>query len=681
MKQLQDSPMARIIFSGGLSMIGSNGSGAVRTPKLTFIVGLFALTISLAINSYAASAGLVAAAATANSINLTWTAPGDDSATGTASQYDVRYSTSVITAANWGSATQATGEPTPHAAGTLETFTVTGLNPSTTYYFAVKSADEVPNWSAISNVVAKATTAETTPPAAIVNLAVGSVTSSSIQLTWTAPGDDSVTGTATTYDVRYSTSAITAANFSSATQATGEPSPGVAGSAQSFTVSGLSPNTTYYFAIKTADEVPNWSGISNVISQATSQESTPPAAIANLASSTTTSTSVMLVWTAPGDDGTNGTASQYDIRYSTSTITEANWGSAAQVTGEPAPKAAGSAETFTVTGLQNGTTYYFAIKTADEVPNWSALSNVVQRATLDQIAPAAIMDLSAEPGASSGEIDLTWTAPGDDGNFGTASSYVLRYSTVPITELNWHSATPFGAPNPAPAGTIQTATLDELDVGQTYYFAIIARDEVLNESGLSNIASSAPQTDFVLDFGDEQVSIAFPPAGSKLRSSHPILSVNNIGGSENVYHFEVAADSFFINVVAVSPPVTQEEGPSTSWRVSEKLDGDRIYYWRARANEFAYSDISYFSLNPVSHAYPNPFRPERDGAATFVDIPEGSNLVLLTLSGSPVREFSNVTSNELQWDGRDESGGQVGSGTYLWYVSGSDAKGKLVVIR
>ncbi|MCH7933169.1 MAG: DUF11 domain-containing protein, partial [Gemmatimonadetes bacterium] len=52
-----------------------------------------------------------------------------------------------------------------------------------------------------------------------------------------------------------------------------------------------------------------------------------------------------------------------------------------QASGEPSPLVASSAETFTVTGLSNGTTYFFAIKTSDEVPNESALSNVPSVAT------------------------------------------------------------------------------------------------------------------------------------------------------------------------------------------------------------------------------------------------------------------------------------------------------------
>ena len=318
---------------------------------------------------------------TSSSIDLSWTAPGDDGATGTATTYDVRYSTSTITAGNWASATQATGEPAPSVAGSAETFTVTGLSESTTYFFAIKTSDEVPNESVISNVPS-ATTADGTAPDAVADLATGTVTASSIDLSWTAPGDDGATGTATSYDVRYSTSTITEGNWATATQATGEPAPQAAGSGETFTVTGLSASTTYFFAIKTSDEVPNESAISNVPSAATSApDVTAPDAVTDLATGTITASTVQLSWTAPGDDGATGTATSYDVRYSTSTITEGNWAAATQATGEPAPQSAGSAETFTVTGLSFGTIYYFAIKSSDEVPNEAAISNVPSAAT------------------------------------------------------------------------------------------------------------------------------------------------------------------------------------------------------------------------------------------------------------------------------------------------------------
>jgi phosphodiesterase/alkaline phosphatase D-like protein len=220
-------------------------------------------------------------------------------------------------------------------------------------------------------------------------------TSNSVQLAWTTPGDDSLTGTASQFDLRYSTSAITAANFASATRWTGTPAPAAPGTRQSTTVTGLQPSTTYWFAIKTADEVPNWSGISNIISVTTlpPSDTIRPARVASLVVTGTTETTASLAWTAVGDDSLTGTAASYDIRYSTSPINDANWSAATQVSGEPAPATPGTSQSHTVTGLTRQTTYYFAIRVADEAGHVSALSNVPGATTPDQTRPATVNDL------------------------------------------------------------------------------------------------------------------------------------------------------------------------------------------------------------------------------------------------------------------------------------------------
>ena len=220
-----------------------------------------------------------------NSVQLTWTASGDDSLTGTAAQYDLRYATSLITAANFASATQVTGVSTPGAPGASQSHTVTGLQPATTYWFAIKTADDAGNWSVISNVISKATSAapDVVRPAPA-SVAVSAVNDTSATLAWTAVGDDSLSGTATSYQIRYSTAPITTANFASATAATGAPTPAAPGTAQSLVVRGLSRQVTYYFALRTADEVGNLSALSNVPSTTTT-DTLAPAAIHNLAAS------------------------------------------------------------------------------------------------------------------------------------------------------------------------------------------------------------------------------------------------------------------------------------------------------------------------------------------------------------------------------------------------------------
>lgn len=248
------------------------------SPRFAVVLGLLAGLIGAALPAQAQT--------TSTSVTLGWTTPGDDSLTGTASQFDLRYSTSPITAGNFAAATRFGGMPVPAAPGTHQSVVVTGLTPATTYYFAIKTGDDVPNWSLVSNVISKATLAapDTIRPYAIASLGVTSVTDTSATLGWTATGDDSLTGTATSYDLRYSTSPINAANFAAASQATGEPAPAVAGTAQSFTLKGLSREVTYYFAIKVTDDAGNTSALSNVPSAATT-DTMAPAQIKDLAAS------------------------------------------------------------------------------------------------------------------------------------------------------------------------------------------------------------------------------------------------------------------------------------------------------------------------------------------------------------------------------------------------------------
>jgi len=90
-----------------------------------------------------------------------------------------------------------------------------------------------------------------------------------------------------------------------------------------------------------------------------------------------------LTWNAVGDDSSaGGNATVYDVRYSTVPINDSTWALATQLSDEPTPAEPDSAETFLVEGLQPGHRYYFALKVADEVPNWSPLSNIVLGATM-----------------------------------------------------------------------------------------------------------------------------------------------------------------------------------------------------------------------------------------------------------------------------------------------------------
>lgn len=123
----------------------------------------------------------------------------------------------------------------------------------------------------------------------VVGIATGQV--ANVILTWTAPGDDGNIGTAAKYDVRYSTTkpdtttqTAKDAWWAAATVTTNPPTPLVAGSAQTMTVTpagGFVVGQTYYFVIRTRDESGNWSDWSNVAWKAVT-DVVPPAACNDL---------------------------------------------------------------------------------------------------------------------------------------------------------------------------------------------------------------------------------------------------------------------------------------------------------------------------------------------------------------------------------------------------------------
>lgn len=87
-------------------------------------------------------------------------------------------------------------------------------------------------------------------------------------------------------------------------------------------------------------------------------------------------TGIKVGWISPGDDLNVGTAHEYDLRYSTSWISNTNWSYATSVDCEPRPLPAGISQRCYVSGLAAGVKYYVGIKTADEVYNWSPLSKI-----------------------------------------------------------------------------------------------------------------------------------------------------------------------------------------------------------------------------------------------------------------------------------------------------------------
>jgi len=102
----------------------------------------------------------------------------------------------------------------------------------------------------------------------------------------------------------------------------------------------------------------------------------PPAAIRDLRTEDAGSGMWRVLWTAPGDDGSSGTAYRYEIRYSDrGPLTPENWSAARLYPQSWVPLSAGSLEEHVVSGFDPSVEYWVAVRAVDKVLNVGNVSN------------------------------------------------------------------------------------------------------------------------------------------------------------------------------------------------------------------------------------------------------------------------------------------------------------------
>ena len=164
-------------------------------------------------------------------------------------------------------------------------------------------------------------------------------------------------------------------------------------------------------------------------------DTTPPGMVSNLSTANPGSNTVDLHWTATGDDGATGRASSYEIRYSTSPITDlASFLAGTSVPG-PNPQTSGSAETAQASGLAFSTSYFFALRAKDEFGNAGPISNVATGTTLG--AP----HLSASPASFAANL-LTGGTATQTLNIANTAQGTLDW-TIPTPQLEFSQHAPF----------------------------------------------------------------------------------------------------------------------------------------------------------------------------------------------------------------------------------------------
>ena len=266
--------------------------------------------------------GLVASAGDGK-VMLSWTVPNSDGG-------------SPITGYNVYRSTTPGGEgSTPYATAVSSTYTDSAATNGTKYYYTVAAVNGAGAGPQSGEANATPQAAVTVPSAPQGLTATGS--NGAVQLAWSAPAANGGAAV-TSYNIYRSTTTGGEGTAPVATGVTG----------MSFTDTGLTNGTTYYYtvaAVNSAGTGPQ-SGEANATPQAAV---TVPSAPQGL-TATGSNGAVQLAWSAPAANG-GAAVTSYNIYRSTTTGGEGSTPLKTGVTGM----------SFTDTGLTNGTTYYYTV--------------------------------------------------------------------------------------------------------------------------------------------------------------------------------------------------------------------------------------------------------------------------------------------------------------------------------
>lgn len=359
-------------------------------------------------------------------------------------------------------------------------FVDSGIVSGSSYTYKVIAFDAAGNESVSSDELQASTPVIEQVPPVISNITVTNISSNSATINWE-------TNEPSTSQVEY--------GFTSLYGATSDYNL-VLTTNHHLTLTGLSSGATYNYRVRSEDNAGNIAtSINYTFATLAAPDNTKPAAVEDIRATNIGTNSFVLNWTAPGDDGNNGQALQYDIRLSKNKITNSSWNTDTQLTGEPTPSFAGFAENYTVVGLLPGQVYYVAIKTIDDAGNISSISNVAKATTLnyssksggggrntpDNTPPATPTKFEGLP--ANEQVFLRWINPEDE-----------DFVRVVILRKK----------NSAPTSTTDGEVVYEghaesiIDTGlkndSKYYYAIYAFDRAGNKSELVVIKVS-PNTE------------------------------------------------------------------------------------------------------------------------------------------------------------------------------------------
>lgn len=349
---------------------------------------------------------------------------------------------------------------------TFHSVTLTGLAPTTAYYYRVKSIDVSGNLASDDNsgagwtftTAAGADPGDTTATVITFNSETGitNITSNSATVSWTT--DESSDST-----IGYSLDTSFNLEKGSATLTT----------SHSVILTNLSSGTAYKFQIKSMDSsgnlaTENNSGAGYAFTTLTGGDSTPPV-ISNVASGTCTDTTVIITWTT---DENSSSLVDYGTVLGTYTSTGGNY------------KASVTSHSVTLTGLTAETKYYYRVRSIDANGNQALDAGGASGYSFTTAKTAASTCPTCSCGGGGG------SCPSVDTNPPTISNVKVSAITINSAVVKWetneksYSLAEYGPDNSygstngsATANTTNhTVSLTKLDENTTYHYRVLSAD-------------------------------------------------------------------------------------------------------------------------------------------------------------------------------------------------------------
>ncbi len=429
---------------------------------------------------------------------------------------------------------------------------MTGLTPGTEYFFKVQSTDDSRNASESTVYSFTTTSLDTTPPV-ISSTATGSLTTTSVLVTWNT--NESATG-AVLYGLEedaLSQIATTGNSFNMH---------------HAVALSGLTPGTQYFFKVQSTDTSGNASE-DDVLSFTTRSIDTTPPVITDTATGSVTTTTAQIIWNT--DETATGA-----ILYGTEEDS---------LTGRvPSDGSYNMHHILSMTGLTPGTQYFFKVQSTDTSGNASE-DDVLSFTTISQdTTPPTISD-TATGSLTTTSVMIEWRTDEvttEIVHYGTDSSTLSESATTGTN--NMRHFVPLTNLTPGTLYYYQVTSVDtagNLTTGDLLSFTTVSDDNTsptvsdLTAALVSDTAavltwSTDEGAQSLVEFGTDSESLTESTSSTSLDYSHYVM-LDELAANTTYYYRITATDAASNSTIESVGSFTTRETLSTETEVQAAI--------------------------------------------------------------------------------------------------------------